>query len=52
VCDGLQDNSQSSNTNSNIKQVGSKEKVVVISKDGKNQVKKLIDKWLERMRQK
>lgn len=45
--DSLQNDSQGSDTDSHVQQVGSKEEVIVVAKDGKHQVEKLVNKRLK-----
>jgi hypothetical protein len=44
----LEDDPQGRHTNSNINQMGSKEEVVVVAKDGEDEVEEKIEECLER----
>lgn len=47
VSDGLQNDPQGSNTDGNVKQMGSEEEVVVVAKQREDKVPKLVQEWLK-----
>ena len=47
MCNSFQNDSKGSNANCDIQQMGSKEKVVVVTQNRENQVPQLVQKWLE-----